>query len=99
MMRQVRSGLTIALAGLLLPAAASAPETAPAVIIVPQLATPENVATPAGDTRLIARYVADVITAALRPTRELVPIGPENARVHSHPAATPPPLAPWRKTG
>ena len=99
MMRQVRSGLTIALAGLLLPAAAGAQETAPAVIIVPQLATPENVATPAGDTRLIARYVADVITADLRSTRELVPIGPENARVYSYPEATAPSFALWRKTG
>jgi TolB protein len=89
----------MALAGLLLSTAASAQETAPAVIIVPQLATPENVATPAGDTRLIARYVADVITADLRSTRELVPIGPENARVYSYPEATAPSFAQWRKTG
>src|SRR5687768_3889061 len=99
MMRRVRSGLTIALAGLLLPAAASAQETAPAVIIVPQLATPENVATPAGDTGLIARYVADVISSDLRSTRELVPIGPGNARVYSYPEATAPSFAQWRTTG
>ncbi len=98
-MLRVSSRATLVLAGLLLPAAVNAQETAPAVIIVPQLATPENVATPAGDTRLLARYVADVITADLRSTRELVPIGPENARVYSYPEATAPSFALWRKTG
>ena len=95
-----RSGFRLAfLLAAAMPAAASAQDTAPSVIIVPQLATPENVATPAGDTRLLARYVADVIAADLRLTRELVPIGPENARVYSYPEATAPSFALWRKTG
>ena len=98
-MQRLCSRAMLGLAGLLLPAAASAQETAPSVIIVPQLATPESVATPAGDTRLLARYVADVITADLRSTRELVPIGPENSRVYSYPEATAPSFAQWRKTG
>ena len=95
-----RSGFRLALVlAAAMPAAASGQDTAPSVIIVPQLATPENVATPAGDTRLLARYVADVIAADLRLTRELVPIGPENARVYSYPEATAPSFALWRKTG
>jgi TolB protein len=95
-----RGGFKLAvLAALAMPAAAFAQDSAPSVIIVPQLATPENVATPAGDTRLIARYVADVIASDLRSTRELVPIGPENARVYSYPEATAPSFALWRKTG
>ena len=82
-----------------LPATALAQEKPATVVAVPQLATPENVSTPAGDTGLIARYVADVITADLRSSRELVPIGPENARVYSYPEATAPSFSQWRKTG
>jgi len=87
------------LATLLLPSAAAAQEKAPTVIAVPQMATPENVATPAGDTGLIARYVADVISSDLRSSRELVVIGPANARVYGYPEATAPSFAQWRKTG
>jgi TolB protein len=82
-----------------LPAAATAQDRPATVIAVPQLATPENVSTSAGDTGLIARYVADVIASDLRSTRELVPIGPANARVYSYPEATAPSFALWRKTG
>jgi TolB protein len=90
---------TLLLAALLLPGPALAQDKAPTVIAVPQFATPENVSTPAGDTGLIARYVADVIASDLRSTRELMPIGPENARVYSYPEATAPSFQQWRKTG
>ncbi|HEU4704742.1 MAG TPA: Tol-Pal system beta propeller repeat protein TolB [Sphingomicrobium sp.] len=98
-MRAVCIKLAIALAALLAPAMAAAQDKPPQVIAVPQLATPENVSTPAGDTGLIARYVADVIASDLRSTRELVPIGPANARVYSYPEATAPSFSLWRKTG
>jgi TolB protein len=89
-------GLLIAL----LPAApALAQDKPPSVIAVPQFSTPENVATAAGDTGLIARYVADVIAADLRSTHDLVVIGPENARVYAHPEATAPSFSQWRTTG
>lgn len=94
-----RFNLPVLLAVLMLSAPATAQPAAPSVIAVPQLATPENVATPAGDTGLIARYVADVIAADLRSTRELVPIGPDRARVYSYPEATAPSFAQWRTTG
>ena len=98
-MRAVGIKLAIALTALLVPAMAAAQDKPPQVIAVPQLATPENVSTPAGDTGLIARYVADVIASDLRSTRELVPIGPANARVYSYPEATAPSFSLWRKTG
>lgn len=69
------------------------------VVAVPPLATPENVSTAAGDTGLLARYVADVIASDLRSSRELMPIGPENARVYSYPEATAPSFSQWRTTG
>ena len=69
------------------------------MVAVPQLATPENVSTSAGDTGLLARYVADVITSDLRSSRELMPIGPQNARVYSYPEATAPSFTQWRTTG
>ncbi len=83
----------------MLPAPALAQTGAPTVIAVPPLATPENVSSSAGDTGLIARYVADVIASDLRSSRELVVIGPENARVYSYPEATAPAFAQWRKSG
>lgn len=98
-MRRGGSRLAVLLAALGLPAMAAAQDKPPAVIAVPQLATPENVSTPAGDTGLIARYVADVIASDLRSTRELVPIGPENSRVYSYPESTAPSFSLWRKTG
>ncbi len=88
-----------ALLAVALPTAAAAQDKPATVVAVPPLATPENVSTPAGVTGLLARYVADVITADLRSTRELVPIGPENARVYSYPEATAPSFPDWRKTG
>ncbi|MGI8612216.1 MAG: Tol-Pal system beta propeller repeat protein TolB [Sphingomicrobium sp.] len=96
-MRRVFLKLALLLASV--PGAAAAQETPASVIAVPQLATPENVSTAAGDTGLIARYVADVIASDLRSTRELVPLGPENARVYSYPEATAPAFSLWRKTG
>jgi TolB protein len=84
---------------MLSPGAATAQGTPITVVAVPQLATPDNVATPAGDTGLLARYVADVITSDLRSSRELMPIGPENARVYSYPEATAPSFTQWRATG
>ena len=84
---------------ILLSGSALAQGTPVTVVAVPQLATPDNVSTPAGDTGLLARYVADVITSDLRSTRELMPIGPENARVYSYPEATAPSFTLWRTTG
>ncbi|WP_309661000.1 Tol-Pal system beta propeller repeat protein TolB [Sphingomonas sp.] len=84
---------------LVLPSSAMAQGTPVTVVAVPQLATPDNVSTPAGDTGLLARYVADVITSDLRSTRELMPIGPENARVYSYPEATAPGFKQWSATG
>ena len=75
-MRREGFKLAMLLAALVSAAPAFAQEKPAIVVAVPQLATPDNVSTPAGDTGLIARYVADVITADLRSTRELVPIGP-----------------------
>ena len=96
-MRRVSLGLAFLLAAV--PTAATAQDNPASVIAVPQLATPDNVATSAGDTGLIARYVADVIASDLRSTRELVPIGPANARVYSYPEATAPSFSQWRTTG
>lgn len=98
-MRRKIFSLAMLVAALALPAAAVAQDKPPTVIAVPQLATPENVATPAGDTGLIARYVADVIASDLRSTRELVPIGPASSRVYSYPEATAPAFSQWRATG
>ena len=89
---------TVMLAGLV-PNAALAQGTPVTVVAVPQLSTPDNVATSAGDTGLLARYVADVITSDLRSSRELMPIGPQNARVYSYPEATAPSFTQWRTTG
>ncbi|MBA2466670.1 MAG: Tol-Pal system protein TolB, partial [Sphingomonas sp.] len=89
----------IALLTVLLPAAASAQEAPASVIIVPTLSTPENVMTPAGYSGVIARQVADVIAADLRSTSELMPIGPDNARVYPFAEATAPSFTQWRKTG
>ena len=86
-------------AGLSVPTTAMAQDKPATVVAVPQLATPENVTTSAGDTGLIARYVADVITSDLRSSRELFAIGPEKARVYSYPEATAPSFAQWRTTG
>ena len=94
-----RASFILALLLAAVPGAATSQETPASVIAVPQLATPENVATSAGDTGLIARYVADVIASDLRSTRELVPIGPANARVYSYPEATAPSFTQWRTTG
>ena len=41
----------------------------------------------------------NVITSDLRSSRELMPIGPENARVYSYPEATAPSFTQWRTTG
>jgi TolB protein len=79
--------------------AALAQGTPVTVVAVPQLSTPDNVSTSAGDTGLLARYVADVVTSDLRSSRELMPIGPENARVYSYPEATAPSFSQWRTTG
>ncbi|HUE78687.1 MAG TPA: Tol-Pal system beta propeller repeat protein TolB [Sphingomicrobium sp.] len=98
-MRKRAFNLAMLLAVMLLPGAAAAQDQAPTVIAVPPLATPENVATAAGDTGLLARYVADVIASDLRSTRELVPVGPANARVYSYPEATAPSFTQWRTTG
>lgn len=87
------------LAAALLPATASAQGAPATVIAVPQFATPQNVTTSAGYTGTIARSVADVIAADLRSSRELVPIGPENARVYSYPEATAPSFSHWRTSG
>jgi len=83
----------------LLPTVATAQDKPATVVAVPPLATPENVSTSAGDTGLIARYVADVITSDLRTSREIMPIGPQNARVYSYPEATAPSFSQWRTTG
>src|SRR5215210_3950617 len=84
---------------LVAPVPVTAQEKAPSVIVVPQFATPENASTPAGDTGVIARSVSEVIASDLRSTRELVPIGPETARVYSYPEATAPSFSQWRTTG
>ena len=99
MMRGWGLNLAMPIAALSASVPAVAQETPATVIAVPQLATPENVSTPAGDTGLIARYVADVIASDLRSTRELMPIGPANSRVYSYPEATAPSFALWRATG
>ncbi len=88
-----------ALSVALLPAAAGAQDRAASVIIVPALSTPENVFTPAGYSGVIARQVADVIASDLRSTPDLVPIGPENARIYPYAEATAPSFSQWRKTG
>lgn len=88
-----------ALLGAILPAAASAQDKPASVIIVPPLSTPENVTTTAGYSGVIARQVADVIAADLRSTAELMPIGPENARIYPYAEATAPSFTQWRKTG
>ena len=90
--------LTTMLAGLS-PAPAGAQGQPASVIIVPQLSTPENVLTSAGYSGTIARQVADVIAADLRSTPELMPIGPENARVYPYAETTAPSFSQWRKTG
>ena len=99
MMRRLGLNLTMLVAAPLAWVPAIAQDKPATVIAVPQLATPENVATPAGYTGLIARYVADVIASDLRSTRELMPIGPANTRVYSYPEATAPSFALWRATG
>ena len=79
---------------LLLPPRGAAPRSSAGTVDrrVPQLATPENVATPAGDTRRASRARSPTsIAADLRSSRELMPIGrPKNARVYSYPEATAP---------
>jgi TolB protein len=82
-----------------MPALAGAQGQPASVIIVPPLSTPENVMTPAGYSGVIARQVADVIAADLRSTPELVPIGPDNARIYPYAEATAPSFSQWRKTG
>ena len=82
-----------------MPGPAGAQNQPASVIIVPPLSTPENVQTPAGYSGVIARQVADVIAADLRSTRELVPIGPDNARIYPYAEATAPSFSQWRKTG
>jgi TolB protein len=93
------SFLWLALMAALLPAAASAQDAPASVVIVPPLSTPENVLTSAGYSGVIARQVADVIAADLRSTTELVPLGPENARIYPYAEATAPSFREWRKTG
>ena len=91
---------TATLLAALLPAATAVAQGQPAsVIIVPPLSTPENVLTSSGYTGTIARQVADVIAADLRSTPELMPIGPDNARVYPYAEATAPSFSLWRKTG
>ena len=91
--------ISIAPIAAVLPAVAAAQGTPASVIIVPPLSTPENVQTPAGWSGVIARQVADVIAADLRSTTELVPLGPENARVYPYAEATAPSFREWRKSG
>ena len=62
MQRRVFQTAMMLAALLLLPAAAMAQEQPATVVAVPQLATPENVATSAGDTGLIARYSAESVS-------------------------------------
>ena len=88
-----------AMSAALIPALAGAQDQPASVIIVPPLSTPENVLTPAGYSGVIARQVADVIAADLRSTRELMPIGPDNARIYPYAEATAPSFSQWRKTG
>ncbi|MEO8547549.1 MAG: Tol-Pal system beta propeller repeat protein TolB [Sphingomicrobium sp.] len=83
----------------MLPTIATAQDKPAIVVAVPPLATPKNVTTAAGDTGLIGRYVADVITSDLRSSPELMPIGPENARIYPYPEATAPSFSQWRTTG
>ncbi len=83
----------------LLPASAGAQDKPATVVIVPPLSTPENVMTSAGYSGVIARQVADVIAADLRSTAELMPLGPENARIYPYAEATAPLFREWRKTG
>ncbi len=88
-----------ALTAALAPVAATAQDKPATVIIVPPLSTPENVMTPAGYSGVIARQVADVIAADLRSTAELMPLGPDNARIYPYAEATAPLFREWRKTG
>ncbi len=88
-----------ALTAALAPVAATAQDKPATVIIVPPLSTPENVMTPAGYSGVIARQVADVIAADLRSTAELMPLGPDNARIYPYAEATAPSFREWRKTG
>jgi TolB protein len=99
MMQRRILNLVMPMAAALMPSAAMAQAGAPAVISVPQLATPENVTTSAGNTGLIARYVADVIASDLRSSRELFVFGPDSSRIYSYPEATAPAFSLWRKTG
>jgi TolB protein len=81
----------------LLPIAASAQE-AVTVVAVPILAAPTRVVTPAGETGVIARQIAEVIAADLRTSGDLVPVGPDKLRVYSYPEATAPDFRQWRSS-
>ncbi len=91
--------ICMALTVALTPAAAPAQGAPASVVIVPPLSTPENVQTSAGYSGVIARQVADVIAADLRSTAELMPMGPDDARVYPYAEATAPSFREWRKTG
>src|SRR4028118_490091 len=91
--------ILLVMLSMLQPTVGSAQEAPASVIIVPPLSTPENQRTSAGWSGVIARQVADVIAADLRSSVELVPLGPENARVYPYAEATAPSFREWRKTG
>ena len=94
-MRIFRFSAALALAAAV-PALAQTPVQ---VVAVPQLSTPKNETTSAGYTGTIARQVADTITADLRSTGDLVPLGPDRLRVYSYPEATAPSFSYYRTTG
>lgn len=94
----VRKLLLIALAALA-SAPAAAQGGAAQVVVVPPFAFQANKATSAGDVGAIAHQAAELVTADLRSSGDLVPLGPEGQARYVYAEVTAPRFSIWRKTG
>lgn len=68
-------------------------------IVIPSLATPSSVSTPAGTTAALGRQIAEVIAADLERSGLYVPIGPDGQRAIAMTEVTAPQFAGWRTSG
>ena len=72
---------------------------APMPIAVPAMATPQAVATAAGNTGLLGNQVAAVVASDLRSSGLFTPIGPDGLDSYSYIEATAPAFPRWRASG
>lgn len=73
--------------------------SAPMPIAIPYMPTPQNAATPAGETAALGRQVADIVANDLRNSGLFTPRGPAGLPAISYPQVTAPDFGFWGGSG